>query len=234
MQLYHTTDITIQWDTLTIHDPRIVYQLKRVMRARAGLEIMIQHPQSDHSIRYQCMVLSVLDKVIEAQIIQSTDHPYCQNNKHLVIAMANKRDKMELIVQKATECGISQITIVPMQRSVITSSNMNKWKRLEAIMLEAVEQSRSVQVPVLQWCDHLKNLTLSWQVLLSNMGGQLVSDVSIVPDTTIIIWPEGWLDDKDIKLLEQKELDLTAISLWSTVLRMETAAIVGSRRINQS
>jgi 16S rRNA (uracil1498-N3)-methyltransferase len=99
--------------------------------------------------------------MIEAQITQSTNHPYRHDHKHLVIAMANKRDKMELIVQKATECGISQITIVPMQRSVITSSNANKWKRLELIMLEAVEQSRTIQVPVLQWCDHLKNLSNS-------------------------------------------------------------------------
>jgi 16S rRNA (uracil1498-N3)-methyltransferase len=94
-------------------------------------------------------------------IVQQTKYSHRHNHKHLVIAMANKRDKMELIVQKATECGIDQITIVPMQRSVITSSNANKWKRLEAIILEAVEQSRSVQVPVLQWCDHLKYLILS-------------------------------------------------------------------------
>ena len=75
--------------------------------------------------------------------------------------MSNKWDKMELIVQKATECGISTITVVPMCRSVITSCNANKWKRLELIALEAVEQSWSVKLPKLCWYDHLKNLTLS-------------------------------------------------------------------------
>jgi 16S rRNA (uracil1498-N3)-methyltransferase len=146
---------------LTIHDPRIVYQLKRVMRARPGLQIMIQHPQIDHTMRYQCTLSVVSDKLIETTIDQQTSYAHRQYDKHLVIAMANKRDKMELIVQKATECGISQITIMPMQRSVITSSNANKWKRLEAIILEAVEQSRSVQVPVLEWLDTIKNLTIS-------------------------------------------------------------------------
>ncbi len=232
MQLYHTTDITIQWEMLMIHDLRIVSQLKRVMRARPWLQIMIQYPQADHTIRYQCTLSTISDKLVETMIDQQTIHPHRHHSKHLVVAMANKRDKMELIVQKATECGIGQITIVPMQRSVITSSNVNKWKRLELIMLEAVEQSRSTQVPALQWCDHLKHLNLSWQVLLSNMGGALMSDVTIASDTIIIIWPEWWLDDKDIKILEQKQLDLTTISLWSTVLRMETAAIVWSRWIN--
>jgi 16S rRNA (uracil1498-N3)-methyltransferase len=122
---------------------------------------MMQYPQADHTMRYQCTLCVVSDKLIEAMIDKQTKYPHRTDGKHLVIGMANKRDKMELIVQKATECGISQITIVPMQRSVITSTNANKWKRLESIILEAVEQSRSVQVPVLQWCDHLKNLTLS-------------------------------------------------------------------------
>jgi 16S rRNA (uracil1498-N3)-methyltransferase len=131
------------------------------MRARPGLQLMIQQPQVDCTIRYQCSLVTISDKMIEATIDEQTSHPYHQDIKHLVIAMSNKRDKMELIVQKATECGISQITVVPMQRSVITTCNTNKRKRLEAIMLEAVEQSRSNQVPGLYWCDHLKNLTLS-------------------------------------------------------------------------
>jgi 16S rRNA (uracil1498-N3)-methyltransferase len=131
------------------------------MRARTGQQIMIQYPQIDHTMRYQCSLVSVSDKFIETTIDQQTRHSHRQDQKHLVIAMANKRDKMELIIQKATECGISQITVVAMCRSVITSSNVNKWKRLEAIMLEAVEQSRSVQVPVLQWCDNLKSLSNS-------------------------------------------------------------------------
>lgn len=131
------------------------------MRARAGQQIMIQYPQLDHTIRYECVVSVVSDKCINADIIHQVSHAHRETSKHLVIAMANKRDKMELIIQKATECGVSQITIVPMQRSVITSCNINKWKRLELIMLEAMEQSRSVQLPVLQWCDNLKNLTIS-------------------------------------------------------------------------
>lgn len=232
MHLYHTTDLSLDGNIIRITDVAIVHQLKRVMRARSGQVVMIQTPWDDHMIRYECELISIAD-MITATVMQTTTHPYRKDTKHLVIAMSNKRDKMELIVQKATECGISQITIVPMQRSVITSRNANKRKRLEVIMLEAVEQSWSTQVPVLQWCDNLTRLTLSWQVLLSNMGGQLMSDVTIGTDVTIIIWPEGWLDPKDIQTLEQKQLDLTTISLWSTVLRMETAAIVGSWRINQ-
>ena len=228
MQLYHTTDITIQWDTLIILDTRIVYQLKRVMRARAGQQIMIQYPQIDHTIRYECTLFAVSDKLIETRINQQISHAHRYNHKYLVVAMANKRDKMELIVQKATECGISHIIIVAMCRSMITTLNANKWKRLEAIMLEAAEQSWSIQVPILHWCDNLKELSISWQVLLSNMGGQSIFDVTIASNTTIIIWPEWWLDDRDMQFLGQKQLDLTTISLWSGVLRMETAAIVGS------
>jgi 16S rRNA U1498 N3-methylase RsmE len=78
---------------------------------------------------------------IDTRVVETSLYSHTNIGRHLIVAMSNKRDKMELIVQKATECGISTITVVPMCRSVITSCNANKWKRLELIALEAVEQS---------------------------------------------------------------------------------------------
>jgi 16S rRNA (uracil1498-N3)-methyltransferase len=131
------------------------------MRSRVGNCLTIQYPQSDQVTRYECEISVIADMLIQTTIVCQTVHVHQQRIKHLVIAMSNKRDKMELIVQKATECGISQITIVPMQRSIIRICNSNKWKRLESIMIEAVEQSWSEQVPLLGRCDDLSRLTIS-------------------------------------------------------------------------
>lgn len=228
MQLYHSNHITIHSNTLQILDTKVIHQLKRVMRSRIGDHITIQSDHWDHTIRYLCTITKINDISIETTTIETTDYPHSQHHKHLVVAMSNKWDKMELIVQKATECGITHISIIPMHRSIIRQSNANKIARLESIMIEAVEQSWSSQIPVLQRHDHWDHLTLSWQVMLSNMGGQVMSEITKQSQVTLIVWPEWGIDPRDIKILESKDLNFTTISLWLSVLRMETAAIVGS------
>lgn len=60
----------------------------------------------------------------------------------MLVAMPNKRDKVELIVQKLTECGLDQIIFWPAERSIIKEWNSKKEERLRKIMKEALEQSR--------------------------------------------------------------------------------------------
>lgn len=67
----------------------------------------------------------------------------------MIIAMPNKRDKVELIVQKLTECGLDQIIFWPSERSVLRERNTKKEERLQKISKEAVEQSRGRTVPKL-------------------------------------------------------------------------------------
>ncbi|MDR0282368.1 MAG: RsmE family RNA methyltransferase [Candidatus Peribacteria bacterium] len=65
----------------------------------------------------------------------------------MLIAMPNKREKAELIVQKLSEIGVSEIVFRPAERSVITQWNEKKADRLQKIAKEAVEQSRGVSIP---------------------------------------------------------------------------------------
>ena len=63
--------------------------------------------------------------------------------------MPNKWDKIELIVQKLTECSLDQIIFWPSERSVIREWNPKKEERLQKIIKEAVEQSRGRTMPEL-------------------------------------------------------------------------------------
>jgi 16S rRNA (uracil1498-N3)-methyltransferase len=60
----------------------------------------------------------------------------------MLIALPNKQEKLELIIQKLTEIGISNIYLWSSERSQLNSLNENKTKRIEKIVKEAVEQSR--------------------------------------------------------------------------------------------
>ena len=76
----------------------------------------------------------------------------------MIIAMPNKRDKVELIVQKLTECGLDQILFRPSERSVIKERNEKKEERLHKIIKEAVEQSRGWVMPELIFTTNPKEL----------------------------------------------------------------------------
>ncbi|MBQ7074589.1 RsmE family RNA methyltransferase [bacterium] len=60
----------------------------------------------------------------------------------MLIAFPNKQEKLELIVQKLTEIGISHIYFRKAENSQIKELNENKIKRMRKIMKEALEQSR--------------------------------------------------------------------------------------------
>jgi 16S rRNA (uracil1498-N3)-methyltransferase len=60
----------------------------------------------------------------------------------MLIALPNKREKVEFIVQKLSEIGIDKILFRATERSVITQWNERKANRLYKIAKEAVEQSR--------------------------------------------------------------------------------------------
>ncbi|MEI7557997.1 MAG: RsmE family RNA methyltransferase [bacterium] len=82
-------------------------------------------------------------------MISEQVHDIAPEKKHMIIALPNKRDKVELIVQKLTECGLDQIIFWPSERSIIREWNPKKEERLQKIIKEAVEQSRGRTMPEL-------------------------------------------------------------------------------------
>lgn len=76
----------------------------------------------------------------------------------MIVAMPNKREKAELIVQKLTEIGVSDIIFRPSERSVIKQWNENKTTRLNKITKEALEQSRGRHVPKISFTEHIEKI----------------------------------------------------------------------------
>ncbi len=144
----------------------------------------------------------------------------------MIVAMPNKRDKVELIVQKLTECGLNQIIFWPSERSVIKERSPKKEERLHKIIKEAVEQSRGWKIPTLTFTTDITKYLQNTEVIVfdkletrdEEQGERNKSHV------TGIVGPEGGLTKKDYQQFEGA--NPTIMSLWETVLRMETAAII--------
>jgi len=138
-----------------------------------------------------------------------------------------KRDATELVVQKATELGVSAILPVLTERTNTQRLNLD---RLRAIAMEAAEQCERLDVPELRAPVPLAALVSAWPsgralfVALERADARWPRGHD--GPAGLLIGPEGGFSprDHDLLLIEEKS---TPVSLGPNILRAETAAIVG-------
>lgn len=156
---------------------------------------------------------------------------YIPNKKVTLYLSIIKKDNFELVVQKATELGVS--TIVPILSERSEKKNLNE-ERLKIISIEASEQCFRGDVPkimpIVTLPKVLENELPHDISIMLQMGGESFKDTSVqksindAKNIALFIGPEGGWSENEEKLFENK--GMKSISLCKTVLRAETAAIV--------
>jgi 16S rRNA (uracil1498-N3)-methyltransferase len=155
---------------------------------------------------------------------------------HIVLAQAMcSSDKMDWIVQKATELGASEIMPVQTQRSVAKLSAKRAEKRTEhwrSIAVSACEQSGRNDLPQIHapqeldaWLLSMRNTHGSMFILLPGGATQLQVQPKPQISATLLIGPEGGFtfDEANVAL----KMGFAPVLLGPRVLRTETAAIAG-------
>ncbi len=146
----------------------------------------------------------------------------------LYCALSKKPATFELIVQKATELGVTDI--IPLVTERCQVRELRKTERLQLIIKEACEQSERCFMPRLHEVMKLKEL------LAQPPKGQLLAgdpwtydkplkevDLALDADVNLIIGPEGGLTPEELEALRRGGAVL--FLLGKNVLRMETAAL---------
>ncbi|MBE0600675.1 MAG: 16S rRNA (uracil(1498)-N(3))-methyltransferase [Firmicutes bacterium] len=143
-----------------------------------------------------------------------------------------KAEKMEWIVQKATELGVYSIQPVEMARSVakIGEKDDKKRERLGRIALEAAKQAGRAHVPevlpALRLSDALQTLQGAVYVAWEEEGA-LVLSKAIAQDRpremTIVIGPEGGITPEEVDSLRAN--GAKTVTLGKRILRTETAGL---------
>ena len=152
----------------------------------------------------------------------------------LTLAQAVVRgDKMDLIVQKATELGISRVVPLLTERSEVKLDGSRAEKRLarwRSIAASACEQCGRARLPDVT--DAI-NLT-TWLTSLNDHGALRLA---LLPSATtaihqlhfssaggvLVVGPEGGLGERDIRALTTASF--TGLQLGPRILRTETAGL---------
>jgi len=139
-----------------------------------------------------------------------------------VVSAIPKGDRVDWIVQKLTEIGISQIVLADFARSVVRwdGERLDKQRqRLHRVMLEAAMQSRRVWLPRLIIGETFDVAVQRPDAVLAEPDGDSGGQASCV-----IVGPEGGFAESELAA------PVGRIGLGDTVLRVETAAVVAGLR----
>lgn len=150
-----------------------------------------------------------------------------------------KADKMELIIQKTTEIGISSIIPVDMVRCVVkleekeTKKKIERWQK---IALAAAKQSKRDKIPQVKDKIKLKEIIVkiqeydkffvAYEEEIKNTLKQELQNIAKKENYKIgiLIGPEGGIDKKELELLNENGAII--VTLGKRILRTETAPIV--------
>ena len=230
MQLFHidSDKVHIKWNNIELFSiSELLSQLRKVLRIKKWDKICIQFSDNKWTTRHELSIQDWTDKDLTGEIISSQTFSFPEKNISMLIAMPNKREKAELIVQKLTEIWVKYIYFWVSEHSIIRQRNDKKADRLDKISHEAVEQSRWIQLPEIKFLkseNELKDF-VSWKnIIIANMNWLPYWELAKIESNDLygVIWPEGWFSPKDLKLFDWAKI----IDLWENVLRMETASIV--------
>lgn len=213
-------------DSFICKEEAIVRQIGLILRAKAGDRVRF----FNNNAEWEFEILSISKKELICNAKESISLRIPKKRLILVQSLV-KKDKFEWIAQKATELGVAEIIPVTTERS--EKRGLDE-KRLQKIMIEATEQSGWGRIPkihkVLNLEDSLKMLKKeNIPTYILDMGGEVVPKTS-KSDVVLYVGPEGGWGDIDKKSF--KEYKLKKISLGESVLRAETAAIVGIYSLN--
>ena len=230
MQLFHidTDKVRVKWNNIELFSvPELLSQLRKVLRIKKWDKICVQYSNKEWTTRHELSIQDWTDKDLTGEIISSQIFSISKKNISMMIAMPNKREKAELIVQKLTEIWVKSIYFWVSEHSIIRQRNEKKAERLDKISHEAVEQSRWIQLPEIKFLkseNELKDFVDWKNIIIANMNGTPYWELAKIESNDLcgVIWPEGWFSPKDLKLFDNAKI----IDLWDNVLRMETASIV--------
>ena len=208
---------------IVVSDERLLGQWRRVLRYQPGNVLILFGDGQEHV----CELLSI-DKcsaVLREQRVTTSVIP----KKKLTLAWSLlRRSNNELVVQKATELGVSELQPIEAQRSEkhgVGGSQMERWQK---IAIEAAEQCGRGDVPVIH--PPLTTLALVEQchsklVVAGQVNDGLVEYSSYEASRAIVaIGPEGGWSAEERQLFVEHHVP--AIELGDFTLRAETAGIV--------
>lgn len=212
------------------------HHMARVLRLGPGDRIIVADPDSREA---EATLVSASSERVTADIGPAIERP----RRPCVVLAAGiaRRERMEFTIQKATELGVTEIWPLASARCVVrldedrAGRRGDRWRRIAE---EAAKQSQRSEVPVVREPMSVDALLVEagrfdvvlvpWEEAASTavgIGAALdAEDATADASVLVVVGPEGGFETAEVDALQ--DAGARIVSLGSTVLRTETAAMV--------
>lgn len=209
----------------------------RVLRLRVGDTLTLFNGRGGE---YGGRIVEMRRDTVQVSVLEHRDDER-ESPFHLTLAQGISRgERMDWVVQKATELGVSRIAPLFTERSMVRLDEKQAARKVQhwrAIAIAACEQSGRNQVPGIETptglYDMLEQRTKSGAALILSPGAALrISDVPAPgAGATVLIGPEGGLAEVEQETALRS--GFTPVRLGPRVLRTETAAVCALTLLQQ-
>jgi 16S rRNA (uracil1498-N3)-methyltransferase len=224
-------------DTLSLPENTSSH-IGRVLRARVGESLTLFDGRGGE---YDAQILAIDRRSVQVRV---GDHRNLERESPLRVTLLQamaRAERMDFVVQKATELGVAGIVVVPGERSVVRLDAQGLRKRCEhwlAVAISACEQCGRNRVPKIEFASDLASgcelaPAGDRRVLLAPDAAQTLLAL-IAPGTgvSLLIGPEGGFDAQEVTLAVQHGFQ--SCRLGPRVLRAETAPLAALAAIQAS
>ena len=177
--------------------------------------------------QYICKIIDNNKKKVIANILDKNFYNNQEYNIHLIIAPTKSQDRIEWLVEKSIEIGVSEISFIKTNRTVRKKVNID---RINKIAISAMKQSSQFYLPHINNLNSFKNVVSNLsekQLFIAHLEDQERKKISDIyqknNNCCIMIGPEGDFTIDEIDLA--KKNNFKSVSLGNSRLRTETAGI---------
>lgn len=215
-----------------------VNHIKNVLRLQPNENIQICN--IDEEKTYITKIIEIHSNIIITEIIEEYTYTTESDISLHIFQGLPKQEKMEQIIQKATEIGVNDITPIKMERCVVkldektASKKIERWQKIAEV---AAKQSKRDKIPTIHSCINFKNLYEILKkydiVIVAYEEEKEVNIKQVLKDAkqnnskeiALIIGPEGGIAKEEIEFLNTIS-NVKIVTLGKRIFRTETAPLV--------
>ena len=203
--------------------------LAKVLRKKEGDSITLTNGRG---LEWRGKLTSVLPNAAQAKKIESILHPTPEKQIHLAIAPTKNNNRMEWLIEKLTELGVSSITPLLCEHS---ERKVTKELRFEKITIAALKQSQQFHLP------KIHPLTPFIGFIQTEVQSGFIAHCADGPkqalascnlnhkNVTLLIGPEGDFSKDEIQLAGRHGYQ--PVSIGSQRFRTETAGLLACHTV---
>jgi len=204
------------------------HYLRAVLRQGIGDELLVFNGQDGE---WLARIAAITKSTASVVPVRQTRGQTQDIDLHLLFAPI-KRARIDAMIEKAVELGVSALQPVITRRTIVSRLNLDRLnahareaaEQTERLTLPSVHEPRPLETVLRDWPDNRRLLFCDETGSAPSLGVVLQGVEPCAQSWAVLIGPEGGFDPYELDLLRAFPF-VTPVSLGPRVLRADTAAL---------